>query len=291
MSNFNKKQALTKEEVETLHLEKMGQIAPFQLHETRSLGRVRPARYGSKLIVDYLFYLQHQSNLYFCFSLTFIVKFLLEELIKNLEAAQSVKGGQAKGQVDSIAADVCRQLESTNIKLLAVQTNQKETKEAYNAQAIVMEKMATEFMSLRDELSVAQDNAKGIESNLSREREKLPRVEEKLRQTREKLFMMEGNLKSTKERVQSATFEVTKAKESLQRIQQWEKLYQEEVIVEYRQSKAYTQALKDAASDYFKEGALHLRSCLEEQGVVAYYFIFCPLRMRQRTLVVCLSKN
>ncbi|KAJ4972802.1 hypothetical protein NE237_005976 [Protea cynaroides] len=109
--------------------------------------------------------------------------------------------------------------------------------------------MATKSMSLCDELSVVQDKAKGAKSELTREREKLHRVEEELCQTGDKLHTVEDNLKSAKGRVQSATSESTKAKESLHRLQQWEKLCREEVIAEYRQSGVYTQALKDAASD------------------------------------------
>ncbi|KAJ4965550.1 hypothetical protein NE237_017399 [Protea cynaroides] len=51
-------------------------------------------------------------------------------------------------------------------------------------------------------------------------------------------------------------------------------LHKEEVIAEYHSSKQYTQALKDAASGYFKKGALYLQSCLEEQVVVADYSVY-----------------
>ncbi|KAJ4965368.1 hypothetical protein NE237_017217 [Protea cynaroides] len=107
-----------------------------------------------------------------------------------------------------------------DIKLLATQTIQRETKEAYNAQATAMEKIAVEFTTLHNELLATQDKVK----------------------------------------------EAKAAGKALSR----------GGYLEVHQSEPYTQALKDAVSGYFKEGVLYLRSCLDEQGVVAIYSVCLP---------------
>ncbi|KAJ4956502.1 hypothetical protein NE237_013285 [Protea cynaroides] len=133
---------------------------------------------------------------------------------------------------DSTAGDVYKRLESTNFKLLAAKASHKETKEAYNAQAIIMEKMAAEYTGLRKKLFAAQDEAKGAEGELPKEQEKFCRVEGELCQSEVKLRTAKSDLKSTEEKV-----------------------------------------VKDATSGYFREAALYLRSCLDEQGIVVDYFV------------------
>ncbi|KAJ4970643.1 hypothetical protein NE237_003742 [Protea cynaroides] len=65
-------------------------------------------------------------------------------------------------------------------------------------------------------LSIAQDKAKGAEGELTREKEKLHRVEDELHR---------NDLKFVEERVQSTTSKAADAKKSLQRLKQREKLY------------------------------------------------------------------
>ncbi|KAJ4955560.1 hypothetical protein NE237_012343 [Protea cynaroides] len=96
-------------------------------------------------------------------------------------------------------------------------------------------------------------------------------AEGELRQAAEKLCKAEGDLKSIEEWVQLATFDGNKAKESLQGLKEWEKLYRKEVITEYRQFEEYKQALKDVANSYFRECSLCMWSCLDEQGMVVDY--------------------
>ncbi|KAJ4961584.1 hypothetical protein NE237_021494 [Protea cynaroides] len=147
---------------------------------------------------------------------------------------------------DSTSGDICRRLEMANFKLLPADTKYWELK----------------------------DKAKGAEGELTREQQKLQKAEGELCQAEEKLCKVKSDLKSAEERVQSVTSNTNKARESLQWLREREKLYREEVIMEYHRSEGYKQALKDIASGYFREGALYLRSYLDNQGVVAYYSVY-----------------